>query len=295
MNIKYACVEDAAAIHELRKKSFGIVAHEIGRYDLPLLIQTVDDVEAEFSTNTVFKYVADGRIAGSVTGAYRGRYTCYVGRLAVDPEYQGRGIGSLLMEAVEEKFSTCIRFDLFTSAETPYTVKMYEKLGYTIMSRSELQDIPVVNMSKNKVSGIFRAGTKHREELVNIWEASVRATHDFITEEDIRLYKNYVKSVLNETEVYGITNENGIILGFTAVSDGKIEMLFIRPEDAGRSYGSKLLRYAIAFRGVHTLDVNEQNPKAVEFYRRHGFKVAGIEELDPSGKPYPILHLELAE
>ncbi|MGY0625916.1 MAG: GNAT family N-acetyltransferase, partial [Paraglaciecola chathamensis] len=41
------------------------------------------------------------------------------------------------------------------------------------------------------------------------------------------------------------------------------------------------------------VDVNEQNPKALGFYQRIGFKVVGRSELDGQGKPYPLLHLAL--
>ena len=39
-------------------------------------------------------------------------------------------------------------------------------------------------------------------------------------------------------------------------------------------------------------DVNEQNAQAAGFYARMGFRVVSRDALDPSGRPYPILHLE---
>ena len=45
--------------------------------------------------------------------------------------------------------------------------------------------------------------------------------------------------------------------------------------------------------GVRELTVNEQNPQAAGFYERMGFRTAGRDAADPSGRPYPILHMEL--
>jgi putative acetyltransferase len=43
-----------------------------------------------------------------------------------------------------------------------------------------------------------------------------------------------------------------------------------------------------------TVDVNEQNTKAVGFYERIGFKRTGRSRLDGQGRPYPLLHLSWA-
>ena len=44
--------------------------------------------------------------------------------------------------------------------------------------------------------------------------------------------------------------------------------------------------------GVRRVDVNEQNAQAAGFYARMGFRIVSRDALDPSGRPYPILHLE---
>ena len=41
--------------------------------------------------------------------------------------------------------------------------------------------------------------------------------------------------------------------------------------------------------------MNEQNEQAVGFYLHQGFVIAGRSELDGTGKPYPILHLQLRD
>lgn len=79
-------------------------------------------------------------------------------------------------------------------------------------------------------------------------------------------------------------------VAFAGMSDSKLEMLFVRDSARGRGIGSMLLRHAIDAQGVRRVDVNEQNPAAVEFYRRKGFVRTGRSARDDAGRPYPILN-----
>jgi len=69
-------------------------------------------------------------------------------------------------------------------------------------------------------------------------------------------------------------------------------MLFISPDAQGHGIGSALCQYAIEYLGATKVDVNEQNPRAREFYEKMGFSFVNRSELDGQGKPYPILHLK---
>lgn len=109
--------------------------------------------------------------------------------------------------------------------------------------------------------------------VVEVWEASVRATHHFLPEEDIIYFKplilnEYLKAVVLSC----IRDEDGRILGFLGVADQKIEMLFIHPEARGRGIGKALTTYAIEQQNATQVDVNEDNPQAVGFYEHLGFK-----------------------
>ncbi len=132
------------------------------------------------------------------------------------------------------------------------------------------------------------------KEVVNVWEASVRATHHFLKEADIAYFKPLIlNTYLDAVELRCFRDEHVKILGFIGVSDGNLEMLFIHPEHRGKSIGKTLLEYAINSLNVNKVDVNEQNEQAVEFYKHCGFETIGRSELDATGKPYPILHMEL--
>jgi putative acetyltransferase len=131
-------------------------------------------------------------------------------------------------------------------------------------------------------------------ELIEVWESSVRASHDFLTGADILLLKPLiVDHYFDAVDLRVVKNEHSEIVGFIGVAQGNVEMLFISPEHRNKGIGSLLLKYAIANQSVTKVDVNEQNPDAVGFYKHAGFSITGRSPLDGQGKPFPLLHMEL--
>ncbi|QLF93005.1 acetyltransferase [Pseudomonas sp. ABC1] len=134
------------------------------------------------------------------------------------------------------------------------------------------------------------------EALTDIWEASVRASHDFLAEEDLReLRPRILDEWLPAVTVTVFVDADAGLLGFSGVAEDKLEMLFIAPEARGKGVGRALLTHALSVQSVRRVDVNEQNDQALGFYRHAGFEVVGRSPLDGQGKPYPLLHLCLPE
>ena len=128
------------------------------------------------------------------------------------------------------------------------------------------------------------------ERLLAVWESSVRATHLFLTEDEILRIRDYVPQALAGVDRLLITeDETGCPAAFMGVESGKLEMLFVSAEHRGEGYGSALLKYGVERCGVETLTVNEQNPQAVGFYTHMGFQTVGRSPVDEQGGPYPIL------
>ncbi len=131
-------------------------------------------------------------------------------------------------------------------------------------------------------------------ELLNVWEASVRATHHFLKEKDIEYFKPLILSTyFDAVELRCMRNEDQAIVAFLGVADGNLEMLFVDPAYRGQNIGRTLLDYSMLHLSVSKVDVNEQNEQAVGFYEHCGFEVKARSELDGTGKPYPLLHMEL--
>lgn len=145
-------------------------------------------------------------------------------------------------------------------------------------------------------AGVFPVNAADFPRVVDVWEASVRAIHHFVSEADIQLFKLLVRDALPlMAHLACVRDDHKHVAGFVGVHNGKVEMLFIHPLVRGQGAGRRLLDYAITAVGATALDVNEQNAQAVGFYLHTGFKIIGRSERDGLGKPYPLLHLHLAD
>lgn len=130
------------------------------------------------------------------------------------------------------------------------------------------------------------------DALTDLWEASVRASHSFLAPGDVEFYRPTVRTqALVAAALYIIRREDGRPAAFLGMEGDKIEMLFVAPELRGQGLGRLLVRHAVERCGARKVDVNEQNTAAAEFYARMGFRIASRDATDPSGRPYPILHL----
>jgi len=132
------------------------------------------------------------------------------------------------------------------------------------------------------------------QTLVQVWESSVRATHDFLPDAYIEELKPLIlKHYFDAVELRCFKTKGGHIVGFIGVAGANIEMLFVEASFIGRGIGRQLLGFAINHFKANQVDVNEQNPEAISFYERMGFERIGRSERDGQGKPYPLIHMKL--
>lgn len=129
--------------------------------------------------------------------------------------------------------------------------------------------------------------------LTAVWEASVRATHHFLSEEEILQIKEYVPQALNGVAHLIIAeNDAGAPVAFMGTEGERLEMLFLSPEERGRGMGKQLIEYGIQHYGIREVTVNEQNPQAIGFYEHMGFETYKRTDLDEEGRPYPLLYMK---
>ena len=134
---------------------------------------------------------------------------------------------------------------------------------------------------------------KYKQHMLTVWEQSVRATHDFLIPNDFTEIKELVQTInFYHFQVYCLTDDD-FVIGFIGVADKKIEMLFLDPKYFGKGLGKMLMNFAISELGADKVDVNEQNIKAVNFYKNLGFEIIERTEKDDQGRHYPLLKMKL--
>jgi len=147
--IERATPEDAADILALQHQAYQSEAALYDDATISPLTETIEEVRAAFADHVVLKATSDGTMIGSVRAHCRPG-TCYIGRLMVHPDFESRGIGTQLMQAIEEACSAATRFELFTGHRSDRNLYLYRKLGYREFKREYVHDtLTLVYMEKD--------------------------------------------------------------------------------------------------------------------------------------------------
>ncbi len=232
--------------------------------------------------------------------------------LAVIPAYQRKGYGRQMIEFLCRHYADVCHTMLVGTGESRQTVSFYKNCGFkyshTVPDFFTCHyDHPIMEDGKmlkdmiyfqRKLSRLCCHSLSERTDalvnaLVELWEASVRASHHFLAEEDIRRLIPFVGEAIRGVETLLVLYQGSRPVAFMGVENRKIEMLFVAPDCFGNGFGKQLVRIAIEQYGVCYVDVNEQNPQAEGFYRHLGFRTFERTETDEQGNPFPILRMKL--
>lgn len=137
MTIVPARRDDALEILKLQKTAYRKEAALYDDWTIPPLVQTLSEIQKEFEHSIFLKASWETRIVGSVRAAFESG-TCRIGRLIVHPDYQRRGIGTLLLKNIEVFHPEARRFELFTGIKSVNNIRLYQNLGYKQYRRQDL-------------------------------------------------------------------------------------------------------------------------------------------------------------
>ena len=148
MNIYKADYKDLDEILRLQYLAYKSEAALFGTDDIPPLKQTIQEVIAEYDRGTVLKLVDDENVIIGSVRAKEENGTVYIGKLMVHPSYRCKGYGSALLTEIERSFPGK-RYELFTSTRSTDNIRLYEKMGYAIFDRKEINaELVFVYMEK---------------------------------------------------------------------------------------------------------------------------------------------------
>jgi ribosomal protein S18 acetylase RimI-like enzyme len=138
-----ARLEDAGEILTLQRAAFVVEAQEAGDPCIPALLETLEEVRAAIAAPDVLLIAVRDR--GRLIGTDRVRLhrrTATIGRLAVAPDRQGRGLGTAMLrhleDAVRQRVDTLA---IFTGSTSLANLRLYRREGYREVRR-ELRDGP---------------------------------------------------------------------------------------------------------------------------------------------------------
>jgi GNAT superfamily N-acetyltransferase len=141
MIIEAARREDAEAILQIQRLAYQSEAVLYQDWKIPPLTESLEELLAEFDRQLFLKASCDAprHLVGSVRARFQDG-TCCIGRLIVHPDFQGKGIGGMLMRQVEQRFPQAQRFELFTGHRSNRNLSFYQHLGYVPFREQQLSD-----------------------------------------------------------------------------------------------------------------------------------------------------------
>lgn len=137
IEISQASLDDATEILVLQKLAYQSEAQIYNDWNIPPLLQTIEEIREEFKTYMFLKAVSEHLIIGSVRARIVGN-TCHIGKLIVHPEWRSWGTGTRLMTRIEQIYRDVSRFELFTGSNSVKNLYLYRKLGYKDFRRESL-------------------------------------------------------------------------------------------------------------------------------------------------------------
>jgi GNAT superfamily N-acetyltransferase len=139
ITIQKAVLSDAAKLTEIMKKTFDEEARkwlpnqDIVDYNiLPPGYASVEVTKYMIEELVYYKIVYHNEIVGGITVTVMGKSYGRIDRIYVDPDYQGKKIGSTAIELIEAEFPTVTTWDLETSSRQLNNHHFYKKMGYQI-------------------------------------------------------------------------------------------------------------------------------------------------------------------
>ena len=144
ITIQKANISDAVKLTAIMKKTFDEEAR-IWLSDEPIVDYNIqppgyDSVEVTnymIEELVYYKIIYHNEIVGGITVTVMGKSYGRIDRIYVDPDYQGKKIGSTAIQLIEEEFPTVTTWDLETSSRQLNNHHFYEKMGYQVAYKTE--------------------------------------------------------------------------------------------------------------------------------------------------------------
>ena len=149
--VKRLGVADAGEVLTLQRAAYVTEAHAHDDWDLPPLLETLEETRAALSSGLSWGIRENDRLVASVRLTVTGEVGV-IGRLVVAPDRQGCGLGGGLLAFVESAAPPSVTvFRLFTGAKSVGPLRLYAKHGYRETHRTPENNHELVHLEKARV------------------------------------------------------------------------------------------------------------------------------------------------
>ncbi|MEI4770110.1 GNAT family N-acetyltransferase [Psychrobacillus sp. FJAT-51614] len=145
ITIEKATIADAEKLTEIKKRTFDEEAKKwlpnqdsVIDYNIqPPGYASIEMTKYMIRELDYFKVLNDKEVVGGIIVTISGKTYGRIDRIFVDPNYQGKGIGSKVLNLIEFEFPNVRNWDLETSSRQINNHYFYEKMGYRTTYETE--------------------------------------------------------------------------------------------------------------------------------------------------------------
>ncbi|PEI76193.1 GNAT family N-acetyltransferase [Bacillus wiedmannii] len=145
ISIEKATILDAEKLTEIMTRTFDEEAKrwlcdqgDVIDYNIqPPGYSSVEMMKYSIEELDSFKVIMDDKIIGGIIVTISGKSYGRIDRIFVEPDYQGKGIGSHVIKSIEVEYPSIRIWDLETSSRQINNHHFYKKMGYEIIFKSE--------------------------------------------------------------------------------------------------------------------------------------------------------------
>lgn len=143
--IEKAVLSDAERLTKLMKKTFDQEAKrwlpsdgKVCDYNIqPPNYDSIEMTKYSIRELDYYKVMNSGEVVGGVILTLAGKRFARIDRIFIEPDYQGKGIGSKVIALIEALYPSITNWDLETSSRQIYNHFFYEKNGYQTTFETE--------------------------------------------------------------------------------------------------------------------------------------------------------------
>ena len=201
--------------------------------------------------------------------------------LEVSKKYQGSGLGSQLLKYAEKNHANM----LWVNPENKIAVEMYKKAGWHYgknKNRGKLQPMYKESVLTEAAEDESIGFLKVKGDTLEIHRKVSENPNDPVGKEahDLSFYLDGKK--IADISISAVDSDRAFLYNFEVKKDYR-----------GKGYGTAILKYVLKNYSVNELTVNKDNIRAIDLYKRFGFKVG--KEFKEDGKTRVDMKINMNE